>query len=113
MSQVKSVATKFSMSQQTAELTIRTRKEKNFAIEIVKKPKKSCHDRVDRLKRKILVAKRKITSRQIPEAEGNEKLVANKFSVATQDISIVIRTRLLHQNSVATLSKSVASESKK
>ena len=44
-------------------------------------------------------------SRQIPEAKGNEKLVANKFGVAT-------RTRLLNKIYVATLSKSVATESK-
>ena len=37
----------------------------------------------------------------------------NKFGVATQDIPVVTRTRLLHQNSVATLSKSVATESNK
>ena len=52
-------------------------------------------------------------SRRIQKAEGHEKLVANKFGVATQDISVVTRTRLLHQNSVVTLSKSVATESKK
>ena len=47
-------------------------------------------------------------SQQIPEAEGHEKLVANRFGVATQDIYVAIRKRLLHQKSVATLSKSVA-----
>ena len=52
-------------------------------------------------------------SRQIPEAEGHEKLVVNRFDVATQDIPVATRTRLLHQNSVATLSKSVGIESKK
>ena len=52
-------------------------------------------------------------SRQIPEAEGHEKLVANRFDVATQDISVATRRRLLHQNYVATLSKSVMIESKK
>ena len=52
-------------------------------------------------------------SRRIQKAEGHEKLVANKFGVATQDISVVTRTRLLHQNSVVTLLKSVATESKK
>ena len=55
----------------------------------------------------MLVATKKIMSRQIPEAEGKERLVANKFGVATQDIPIVTRTRQLHQNYVATLSKSV------
>ena len=52
-------------------------------------------------------------SRQTLEVEGHEKLVANKFSVATRDIPIATRTRLLHQNFVTTLSKSVATESKK
>ena len=47
-------------------------------------------------------------SRQTPEAEGHEKLVANRFGVATQNIYVAIRTRLLHQNYVMTLSKSVA-----
>ena len=46
-------------------------------------------------------------SRQISEAEGHEKLVANRFGVATQDNPIATKTRLLHQNSVATLSKYV------
>ena len=55
---------------------------------------------------------RKITSRQIPEVEGNEKLVANKFGVVTQDIYATIRTRLLNKNFVATLSKSVVTKSK-
>ena len=35
-------------------------------------------------------------SRPIPEAEGHEKLVANRFGVVTQEIHVVIRTRLLH-----------------
>ena len=46
-------------------------------------------------------------SQQIPEAKGHEKLVANRFGVATQDNPIATRIRLLHQNSVATLSKSI------
>ena len=46
-------------------------------------------------------------SRQTPEAEGHEKLVANRFGVTTQYILVAIRTRLLHQNSITTLSKSV------
>ena len=50
----------------------------------------------------MFVATRKIISRQISEAEGHEKLVANRFSVTTQDIPVATRTRLLHQNSVAT-----------
>ena len=52
-------------------------------------------------------------SRQTPEAKGHEKLVANRFGVATQYIPIATRTRLLHQNSVSTLSKYVATEFKK
>ena len=52
-------------------------------------------------------------SRQIPKVEGHEKLVVNKFGVTTQDILVATRRRLLHQNSVATLSKSVATKSKK
>ena len=52
-------------------------------------------------------------SRQIPETGGYEKLVANRFGVATQGIPVATRTRLLHQNYVATLSKSFATESKK
>ena len=61
----------------------------------------------------MFVAIRKILSRQTLEAEGHEKLVANRFGVATQDIPVATRTRLLHQNFVVTLSKSVATESKK
>ena len=52
-------------------------------------------------------------SRQIPEAEEHEKLVANRFGVATQYIPIVTKTRLLHKNYVVTLSKFVVTESKK
>ena len=52
-------------------------------------------------------------SRQTPEAEGQEKLVTNRFSVATQYIPITTKTRLLHQNYVATLSKSIVTEFKK
>ena len=46
-------------------------------------------------------------------SEGHEKLVANRFGVTTQYIPIATRTRLLHQNCVTTLSKSVAIEFKK
>ena len=46
-------------------------------------------------------------SQQTLEAEGHEKMVANRFGVATQYILVATRTRLLHQNFVATLSKSV------
>ena len=63
------------MSQQIAQQETRISEEKSFstkdfpvAIEIAKDSKKSCSDRVDRLKRKIFVVTRKIMSRQIPEA---------------------------------------------
>ena len=59
------------------------------------------------------VATEKTLSRRTPEAEGHEKLVANRFGVATQYIYVVTRTRLLHQNSVMTLSKSIATRFKK
>ena len=52
-------------------------------------------------------------SRQTLEAEGHDKLVANRFSVATQYFPVVTRTRLLHQNFVSTLSKSVETGFKK
>ena len=52
-------------------------------------------------------------SRQTPKAKGHEKLVANIFGVSTQYIPVATRTRLLHQNFVATLSKFVAIEFKK
>ena len=113
ISQVKHVATKISMSQQTARQAKRIREEnyvatKEFPIatEIAKDSNKSCRDRVDRLKRKMM-------SRQTLEAEGHEKLVTNKFSVTTQYISVATKTRLVHQNYVATLSKSIMTESKK
>ena len=47
-------------------------------------------------------------SRHTPKAEGHDKLVARKFGVVTQYIHVTTRTRLLHQNSVAALSKSAA-----
>ena len=52
-------------------------------------------------------------SRQTPEAEGHEKLVAKTFGVTTQYSHVETKTRLLHQNYVTTLSKSIATESKK
>ena len=52
-------------------------------------------------------------SRQTPKVEGHEKLVANMFVVVTQYIPIATKTRLLHKNSIATLSKSIMTESKK
>ena len=36
-------------------------------------------------------------SQQIPEAEGHEMLVANRFGVTTQVIPVATRTRLLHK----------------
>ena len=50
---------------------------------------------------------------QIPEAEGNKKLVANRFGVVTQYIPVATRARLLQKNSFETLSKSIATKSKK
>ena len=52
-------------------------------------------------------------SLQILETKGHEKLVAKRFGVVTQDIPVATRTRLLQQNFVVTLSKSIATESKK
>ena len=52
-------------------------------------------------------------SRQILEAKGHEKLVANRFNVMTQVIPVATRTRLLHKKFFATLSKSVTTKSKK
>ena len=52
-------------------------------------------------------------SRQTLEAEGHERVVPNRFGVATHYIPVATRTRSLHQNSIATLSKHVATESKK
>ena len=51
-------------------------------------------------------------SRQTPKGLGHEKLVANKFGVATQGIHVAIRTRLLNKIYVTTLSKYVATQSK-
>ena len=51
-------------------------------------------------------------SRHIPEAEGHEKLAANKFGVATRGIPIATRMRMLNKIYVATLSKYVATQSK-
>ena len=108
------------MSGQTAQQVTRIREEnfvatKEFPVvtKIAKDSKKSCRDRVDRLKRKMFISTRKIMSRQTPEVEGHEKLVANRFGVTTQYIPVSTRTRLLHQNYLATLSKSVATEFKK
>ena len=51
-------------------------------------------------------------SRQTLE-EGHEKPDANRFGVMTQYIPVETRTKLLHQNFFATLSKSVITEFKK
>ena len=96
------------MSRQTTQQVTRIREEKfvmtkefHVAIKIAKDLKKSYRDRVDKLKRKLFVTTWKIMSRHNLEAEEHEKLVANRFGVATQYIPIAIRTRLLHQNSAA------------
>ena len=51
-------------------------------------------------------------SRQTLEAEGHERLDANRLGVTTQGIPIATRTRLLNKIYVATLSKYVATQSK-
>ena len=51
-------------------------------------------------------------SRQTPKGQGHEKLVANKFGVATQGIPVATRTRLLNKIYVTTLSKYVTTQSK-
>ena len=51
-------------------------------------------------------------SRQTSEEQGHEKLVANKFGVATQGIPVAIRIRLLNKIYFAILSKYVATQSK-
>ena len=51
-------------------------------------------------------------SRQTPEGQGHEKLVANRFGVATQGIPVLTRTRLLNKSYVVTLSKYVTTQSK-
>ena len=52
-------------------------------------------------------------SQQTLEAEGHEKPDANKFGVATQYSHVTTRTKLQHQNIVATLSKSIVTKFKK
>ena len=51
-------------------------------------------------------------SRQTLEGQEHEKLVANRFGVATQSIPVVTRTRPLNKIYVVTLSKYVATQSK-
>ena len=60
----------------------------------------------------MFVSTKKTMSRETPEAEGHEKLVANRLGVATQGIPVVTRTRLMHKIYVATLSKYLATQSK-
>ena len=60
----------------------------------------------------MIVATRKITSRQTPEGQGHEKLGANRFGVATQGISVATITRLLKEIYVATSTKYVATQIK-
>ena len=52
-------------------------------------------------------------SQQIPEGQGHEKLVTNRLGVATQGIPVATRTRLLNKIYVTTLSKYVATQSKR
>ena len=99
MSQVKFIATKISMSQQTAQLATRTRKEiLSRQKKILSRHRKLCRDRVDKLKRKMLVA---TVSRDM----SVKRTGCNKFGVTTQDIPIATRTRQLHQNYVVIESK--------
>ena len=60
----------------------------------------------------MFVVARKIMSRQTPEGQGHEELVANRFGVATQGILIATRTRLMNKIYVATLSKYDPTQSK-
>ena len=52
-------------------------------------------------------------SRKTPEGQGLEKLVANRFGVMTQGIHVATRTRQLNKIYVVTLSKYVATQSKR
>ena len=62
------------MSQQTVQPVTRTKEEKSVATK-----EKLCHNRVDKMKRKMLVATKKIMSRQFPEAEVYKELDATNF----------------------------------
>ena len=64
---------------------------------------KEFRDKGEELKAKIFVVTNKIMSRHFSRAEKNDKLVATKFSVATQDTHVATITRQLQQNYVATL----------
>ena len=52
-------------------------------------------------------------SQQTPEEQGHEKLGANRFGVTIQSIPVVTRTRPLNTIYVTTLSKYVATQSKR
>ena len=74
------------MLQQTVQPTIRTGEEKSVATKeklcrdrVVKEPKKSCHNKVYNMKRKMLVAIKKIISQQFPKAEVYKELGATNF----------------------------------
>ena len=51
-------------------------------------------------------------SRQDPKAGGHKKMAANRFCVVTQGNHVAEQIRLLHHNSIMTLSKFVATEIK-
>ena len=74
--------------------------------EILSRHRKLYRDRVDKLKRKMSVA-------TVSRGRSVKRTGCNKFGVATQDIPIATIKILLHQNYIAILSKSVATESKK
>ena len=57
--------------------------------------------------------KRKMFVTIVSRGRSVKRIGCNKFGVATQNIPVMTRTRLLHQNFVATLSKSIAIKSKK
>ena len=73
-------------------------KENSVDTEIMKKPKKFCCDRVDKLKTKMLFV---IVSR----GKSVKRTGCKIFGVETQDIPVATRKIQLHQNSIATKSK--------
>ena len=52
-------------------------------------------------------------SQQNLEGQGLDKLVANRFGVTTQGIHVETRTRLINKIYAVTLSKYVATQSKR
>ena len=97
------------MSQQTAQPTIRTKEEKSVATrenyvatEIAKESKKSCHGRVDKLKRKILVATKNIMSRQFPEAEVYkswvQQILCRDTRHSCRNKNKTVGSKLCHEN---------------